>query len=102
MAAILPVSFVGAETGSYRVLRMSAVVGAPLAPVRALSSQPLHLTVSAVPSAAWVLRGTHSALRYTEQAEAASLRAVHPAIGRPDCSHAALIPIRKSDAWWNL
>ena len=102
MAAIIPVSFVGADQGTYRVLCMNTVVGAPLAPVAALTSHPVHLPLTAAPGAAWVLRGTHSAVRYVERAEAESLQLVQPAIGRPECSHAALIPIRKSDAWWNL
>jgi hypothetical protein len=102
MAAIIPVSFVGGETGTYRVLRMNAVIGAPLAPVAAVTSHPLHLSATAVPGAAWVLRGTNSAVRYVERSEAEALRLVQPAIGRPDCALAALIPIRKSDAWWNL
>lgn len=102
MAAIIPVSFVGAETGTYRVIRMNAVVGAPLAKVAALTAHPRHLSVEAAPGAAWVLRGTNSAVRYVERAETETLRAIQPAIGRPQCSHAALIPIRKSDAWWNL
>ena len=102
LAAIIPVSFVGAETGTYRVLRMSAVVGAPLAPVAAVTSHPAHLPLAAAPGAAWLLRGTNSAVRYVERTEGEALRLVQPALGRPDCSHAALIPIRKSDAWWNL
>ncbi|HEY0464681.1 MAG TPA: chlorite dismutase family protein [Polyangiaceae bacterium] len=102
VAAIIPVSFVGAETGTYRVIRMSAVVGAPLAPVAALTSHARHVPLEAAPGAAWVLRGTHSAVRYVERAETEALRAVQPALGRPQCSHAALIPIRKSDAWWSL
>jgi hypothetical protein len=102
MAAIIPVSFVGAETGTYRVLRMDAVVGAPLAAVAAVTSHPLHLPSLPPPGAAWVLRGTNSAVRYVERTEADALRSIQPALGRPDCSHAALIPIRKSDAWWNL
>lgn len=102
MAAIIPVSFVGAEMGSYRVLRMSAVTGAPLAEVAAVTPHPAHLAASAAPGAAWVLRGTNSALRYTERAETEALKQVQPALGRPHCSLAALIPIRKSDAWWNL
>jgi chlorite dismutase len=101
MAAIIPVSFVGAETGSYRVLRMNTVLGAPLAAVAAVTPHPSHLPDSA-PGVTWVLRGTNSAVRYVERAEAQALAAVQPAIGRPNCSHAALIPIRKSDAWWNL
>ncbi|HEY3257133.1 MAG TPA: chlorite dismutase family protein [Polyangiaceae bacterium] len=102
LAAIIPVSFVGAETGQYRVLRMNAVVGAPLAPVAAVTVHPLHLPPTASPGAAWVLRGSHSAVRYVERPEAEALKLVQPGLGRPECSHAALIPIRKSDAWWNL
>ena len=102
MAAIIPVSFVGSETGTYRVLRMSAVVGAPLAPVAAVTPHPLHLPPNAALGAAWVLRGTHSAVRYVERPESDALQRVQPAIGRPHCPYAALIPIRKSDAWWNL
>ncbi|HEX2671538.1 MAG TPA: chlorite dismutase family protein [Polyangiaceae bacterium] len=101
MAAIIPVSFVGAETGAYRVLRMNTVAGAPLAAVAAVTPHPAHLPAPP-PGAAWVLRGTNSAVRYVERAEAQALAAVQPPIGRPNCSHAALIPIRKSDAWWNL
>ena len=102
MAAIIPVSFVGADTGTYRVLRMNAVVGAPLTKVAALTSHPLHLAAEVAPGAAWVLRGTNSAVRYVERAETETLRAIQPPLGRPQCSHAALIPIRKSDAWWTL
>lgn len=102
MAAIIPVSFVGAETGSYRVLRMKAVVGPALAEVAAVTPHAAHLPSSAPPGAAWVLRGTNSALRYTERTETETLKQVQPALGRANCTHAALIPIRKSDAWWNL
>lgn len=102
MTTIVPVSFVGAETGTYRVVRMGAVVGAALTPVSAVSSHPVHLPATALAGAAWVLRGTNTAVRYTNRAETEALRPLQPAIGRPGCSHAALIPIRKSDAWWNL
>jgi chlorite dismutase len=81
---------------------MSTVVGAPLAEVAAVTPHPTHLPATAVPGAAWVLRGTNSAARYTEQAETETLRQSQPPIGRLGCSHAALIPIRKSDAWWTL
>ena len=102
MAAIIPVSFVGAETGKYRVVRMSTVVGAPLAPAAAVTPHPAHLAATAAPGALWVLRGTNSAVRYAERAETEALKQSQPPIGRSDCSHAALIPIRKSDAWWTL
>jgi hypothetical protein len=102
LAAIIPVTFVGANSGTYRVLSMTAVVGAPLAPVAAVTSHPVHLPATAAPGAAWLLRGSNSAVRYVERSEAEALRLVQPPIGRAECSHAALIPIRKSDAWWNL
>jgi len=102
MAAIIPVSFVGSDVGTYRVLRMETVVGAPLAPVTAVTSHAQHVALDGVPVSAWVLRGTSTHVRYVEQSEQNTLRAVQPALGRQDCSHAALIPIRKSDAWWDL
>lgn len=102
MAAIIPVSFVGAETGTYRVVSMTTVVGAPLTEVAAVTPHPVHLPAAAAPTAAWVLRGTNSALRYTERAETEALKAIQPPIGRTNCASAALIPIRKSDAWWTL
>jgi len=102
MAAIIPVSFVGGETGTYRVLRMSTVVGEPLTEVAAVTPHPVHLATSQDPNASWVLRGTNSALRYTERTETEALKAIQPPLGRPECSCAALIPIRKSDAWWTL
>jgi hypothetical protein len=102
MAAIIPVTFVGAETGSYRVLRMEAVVGASLAPVAAVTSHPAHLPAAEAGNAAWVLRGSNAYVRYVNRPETEALRALQPPIGRPNCSHAALIPIRKSEAWWDL
>jgi hypothetical protein len=81
---------------------MNAVVGPPLTAVAAVTSHPVHLSAMATPGADWVLRGTNSAVRYVDRAETGALGRIQPAIGRPHCSHAALIPIRKLDAWWNL
>ena len=102
MAAIIPVTFVGSEVGTYRVVRMEAVVGEPLAPVSAITSHPAHLALRDLPGAAWALRGTSTQVRYVERAEQERLRPVQPALGRQNCSHAALIPIRKARAWWEL
>jgi chlorite dismutase len=52
--------------------------------------------------AKWALRGVTSNLRYTNRAEAESLGARQEGLGRPQATRAALIPIRKSDAWWTL
>jgi len=102
VAAIIPVSFVGSEAGPYRVVRMETVVGDPLPPVKAVTFHAKHLSVPTEPGPTWVLRGTSGHVRYVESAELRSLRAVQPALGRPECTFAALIPIRKNDAWWDL
>ena len=41
-------------------------------------------------------------MRYTERAEKEQLEAVQAALGRPEATCAALIPIKKSAAWWEL
>jgi chlorite dismutase len=51
---------------------------------------------------AWVLQGVVSNLRYAVRAEVDVLRARSPALGRAAATCAALIPIKKSAAWWDL
>ena len=41
-------------------------------------------------------------MRYVERAEKEQLAAVQAGLGRPEASRAALIPIKKSPAWWEL
>lgn len=48
------------------------------------------------------MRGITSNERYVERAERQQLVAVQEGLGRPAATHAALIPIRKSAAWWQL
>jgi chlorite dismutase len=97
----LSVAFVGAETGGWRVERLETVVGLPLASAS-------HLEVlegsSAVPQvdAAWVLRGVTSNERYVDSDEQRELHSRQQQLGRPASTRAALIPITKSDAWWEL
>ncbi len=51
---------------------------------------------------AWRLRGITSYERYVHRAERSALVARQPPLGRPEATCAALIPIRKSGAWWQL
>jgi chlorite dismutase len=51
---------------------------------------------------AWRLVGVPSHLRYTERGEQQQLESVQAGLGRPEATSAALIPIRKSQAWWDL
>jgi len=53
-------------------------------------------------SAEWVLRGVTSNERYVERPERTALVAVQQPLGRHDATRAALIPIRKTAAWWEL
>ena len=50
----------------------------------------------------WRLTGLTSELRYTTEQERKVLTNVQAALGRPEATRAALIPIRKNAAWWNL
>lgn len=92
-------SFVAGSTGPWHVTSMTAVRGSGLAPAS-------HLAVteddSAAPDAIWALRGVTSNQRYTTRIEHDAL-AIRPAeLGRTAATEAALIPIRKSEAWWLL
>jgi chlorite dismutase len=50
----------------------------------------------------WELRGVVSHQRYVTRHEADALRNAQAPLGRPEATRAALIPIRKNDAWWAL
>jgi len=101
VGAPLDVAFAAGATGPWRVDRLEAVRGASLQAVeRLMVIEGRH---SAVPeAAAWVLRGMTSNERYVTRAEHDALSERQPPLGRPEATHAALIPIRKSDSWWNL
>ncbi len=97
----LMVSFAGGTTGGWRVDRIEEVRGPRLQGVPRLaviegSSAPIPADAS------WVLRGVTSTERYTTQLEHEALRAVQAPLGRPQATHAALIPIKKSVDWWAL
>jgi Chlorite dismutase len=94
-------TFVGGDAGAWSVVEARAVVGAPLAPVARLDIIAGAPAADA-PGAAWSLRGVTSNERYTVRAEKTLLAAKQAALGRPEATHAALIPIRKNAAWWAL
>jgi chlorite dismutase len=66
-----------------------------------------HVAVSFPPQqpakdSLWVLFGVASNLRYTERQEKNDLAARQAPLGRSEATCAALIPILKSPAWWEL
>jgi hypothetical protein len=97
---ILLVAFAGGNEGAWRVRSVSAVVGAPLPTVERL--EVLEGARAAPPSVAWTLHGVVGHERYVERREHDELAARSPRLGRPEATRAALIPIRKSEAWWTL
>lgn len=97
-------TFRGGQSGGWRVTSMSPVTGEPLPFMPALSVIDGNaVSLPLVPSRnAWRLVGVPSNLRYTERAEKQQLVSIQAGLGRPEATSAALIPIRKSQAWWEL
>lgn len=93
------VTFQGGDEGPWRIERIEPVRGEGLAPARRL-----RVTEGTEPPAGglWSLRGATSNERYVNAAERVELLQRSPSLGRRGASMAALIPIRKSQAWWDL
>jgi chlorite dismutase len=96
--------FRGGQSGAWRVTRFAPVKGASLAPTLSLSVvHSLTIALPILPSpTSWRLAGVASQPRNTERPEKEQLTAVQAEIGRPEATYAALIPIKKSAAWWEL
>ncbi|BCM93654.1 hypothetical protein IAD21_05545 [Abditibacteriota bacterium] len=88
-------SFVGAPSGEWRILSIAGVAGESLENASCLQIHNANL-VALPEGACWVLRGVTSNTRYTTRAEQTALATIQAPIGRPSCSHAALIPITKN------
>jgi chlorite dismutase len=78
---------------------MTALCGAELPPASRLS---VDADDAAPADAQWGLRGFVSNTRYATRVETTQLRQVQQGLARPEARHAALIPIRKIAAWWDL
>ncbi|PPD28161.1 MAG: chlorite dismutase [Hyphomicrobium sp.] len=98
-------AFTAGRTGTWRISSIDAVRGAGLEPaagldITDLSATPLVREQGSAP--AWVLLGTVSNVRYATRPELTEMRAKQEGLGRPNARRAALIPIKKSAAWWDL
>lgn len=92
-------AFLGQDSGTWAVRSLAAVRGDGLASVSHVAVVP-HAEAGGAP--AWRLDGLMSNLRYATRQEVTQLRARQEALGRPDATCAAMIPIKKSEAWWAL
>lgn len=95
-------SFIGGDTGVWRIANMVVITGEPLPAAARLEIASGPETPSD-PHAAWVLRGMTSNERYAvRKDERSRIVARQLSLGRPEATCAALIPIRKNPAWWAL
>ena len=94
-------SFMGGDTGPWRVAKMQVIVGEPLPAARRLEIAS-GSEIPPNPQAAWVLRGITSNERYVVREERSQIVAKLLGLGRPEATCAALIAIRKNEAWWAL
>ena len=101
MPAPLLVTFVAGDTGMWRIERMVSVVGEDLPSATYLSMHE-HPSPPKADPVIWALRATTSNTRYTNHDEGKRLAERQEGLLRPQATRAALIPIRKSEAWWCL
>jgi hypothetical protein len=103
VAAVNPrlFTFVGGKTGKWSVVSLKTIVGDPLPAVERLDI--VAGAVAALPDGGkWMLRGVTSNDRYVTRDEKQRLIEKQAALGRPEATHMALIPIRKNARWWAL
>ncbi len=96
--------FRAGQSGAWRVTLTVPVKGEGLTPTPSLSvshSESIALPILSSQTS-WRLAGVASHVRYVERDEKQQLTAVQACLGRPEAKRAALIPIRKSAAWWEL
>jgi hypothetical protein len=98
----LSVAFVGAGTGKWRVERLETIAGEPLGSASHLDVLEGTASAARRVDAAWVLRGVTSNERYVDREEQRELLSRQEPLGRSGSTRAALIPITKSEAWWEL
>lgn len=97
--------FVGGATGVWAIKRTTSVRGLGLPAANRLNvvtADPAAAAAVAPPAGAWALRGVVSNERYVTRSEKTALVGIQEPIGRPYAGRAALIPIKKTAAWWAM
>ncbi|MCG9793435.1 chlorite dismutase family protein [Flavobacterium algicola] len=92
--------FIGGKTGDWKITKATTLIG---------DSLPKVTHVDKIQSCLinrfegdWSLKGVISNMRYTDKYEKEKMDAKQEKLGRKKATHAAFIPIRKSQAWWDL
>lgn len=94
-------AFSAGAVGEWRICSIAGHRGASLAAADALTIRPWAPGAEGG-AVHWRLLGTLSNTRYATRDEVDGLRHRQEGLDRPQATHAALIPIRKSAAWWDL
>ena len=100
MTALLH-TFVGGTAGRWGVERIHVIVGQALPSVSRVSIFEGNQAAT-LEGSSWLLRGVTSYERYLHKMERSALVVQQAELGRLEATRAALIPIKKSTAWWEL
>lgn len=85
----------------WRVISNTAIVGEPLPAISTLDM--LNVPAATLTErGSWVLQGFTSNVRYAERRELVKLQAIQEGLNRKQAVCGAMIPIKKSAAWWTL
>jgi len=94
------IRFTGGASGVWRVLAIRSVRGETLPHVERVAVY--RVSETAPLESRWTLSGVISNTRYVERPEEQELTLKQAPLSRSEATRAALIPIRKTAAWWNL
>lgn len=93
--------FRAGDTGAWRIEQIKGVTGETLPNAERLAVLEGEDFSNSFQKD-WRLKGFTTNTRYTTRREADSMAALQEGLGRPNATRAALIPIRKNEAWWAL
>ena len=99
--AEVQLNYIGGSTGSWRVSSVTTHSGAPMKAVTHVDIAKGKIGRSPMGSS-WILRGIVRNTRFVTREERPNLEPHYFKQGPVESTCAALIPIRKSAAWWNL
>lgn len=91
--------FDAGDSGPWLIEQATCLAGDSMPAAPRLS---VHTEAAALDNAVWSLQGITSNERYVERLEKTALVSRQEGLGRPTSTCAALIPIRKTAAWWAL
>ena len=95
-------TFTGGDSGQWQIIKLEPVIGETLKPASHLNITTSSAFAPAADNTQWHLTGFASNVRYVERPEKTELAAMQLPLGRKEATRAALIPIKKSAAWWDM